>query len=44
MSADHVQLEGPDLSLGVKLSAIPDGAMLSGHVGDRAGAPCPARR
>ncbi len=35
MSADHVQLEGPDLSLGVKLSAIPDGAMLSGHVGDQ---------
>ena len=44
MSADHVQLEGPDLSLGVKLSAIPDGAMLSGHVGNRAGAPRPARR
>ena len=35
MSADHVQLEGPDLSLGVKLSAIPDGAMLTGHVDDQ---------
>ena len=35
MSADHVQLEGPDLSLGVQVSAIPDGAMLSGHVGNR---------
>jgi len=36
MSADHVQLEGPDLSLGVKLSAIPDGDMLKGHVDDQA--------
>ena len=36
MSADHVQLEGPDLSVGVKLSAIADGAMLTGHVGDQA--------
>ncbi len=44
MSADHVQLEGPDFSLGVKLSAIADGAMLSGHVGDQAVAPRPARR
>ena len=35
MSADHVQLEGPDLSLGVQVSAIPDGAMLSGHVGNQ---------
>jgi NADPH-dependent 2,4-dienoyl-CoA reductase/sulfur reductase-like enzyme/nitrite reductase/ring-hydroxylating ferredoxin subunit len=35
MSADHVQLEGPDLSLGVKLSAIPDGDMLKGYVGDQ---------
>jgi len=35
MSADHVQLEGPDLTLGVDVSAIPDGAMLSGHVGNR---------
>jgi NADPH-dependent 2,4-dienoyl-CoA reductase/sulfur reductase-like enzyme/nitrite reductase/ring-hydroxylating ferredoxin subunit len=35
MSADHVQLEGPDLSLGVKLSAIPDGDMLNGYVGDQ---------
>src|SRR6476661_7621191 len=36
MSADHVQLEGPDLSSGVKLSAIPDGDMLQGYVGDEA--------
>jgi len=36
MSADHVQLEGPDLSLGVKLSAVPDGAMLGGHVDGQA--------
>lgn len=36
MSADHVHLEGPDLSQGVKLSAIPDGDMLKGHVGDQA--------
>jgi NADPH-dependent 2,4-dienoyl-CoA reductase/sulfur reductase-like enzyme/nitrite reductase/ring-hydroxylating ferredoxin subunit len=36
MSADHVQPEGPDLSLGVKLSAIPDGDMLKGHVDDEA--------
>lgn len=32
MSADHVQLEGPDFSRGVKVSAIPDGGMLGGHV------------
>jgi NADPH-dependent 2,4-dienoyl-CoA reductase/sulfur reductase-like enzyme/nitrite reductase/ring-hydroxylating ferredoxin subunit len=36
MSAGNVQLEGPDLSLGVKLSALADGAMLSGHVDDQA--------
>jgi NADPH-dependent 2,4-dienoyl-CoA reductase/sulfur reductase-like enzyme/nitrite reductase/ring-hydroxylating ferredoxin subunit len=36
MSADHVPLEGPDLSVGVKLSEIADGAMLTGHVGDHA--------
>ena len=36
MSADHVELQGPDLSLGVKLSAIPDGAMLNGYVDDQA--------
>ena len=36
MSADQVQLEGTDFSLGVKLSAVPDGAMLSGYVGDQA--------
>ena len=35
MRGDHV-LEGPDLSLGVKLSAIPDGDMLKGHVDDEA--------
>ena len=35
MSADHVQLEGPDLSLGVKVSAIRDGDMLNGYVGDQ---------
>ena len=36
MSAENVQLEGPDLSLGVKLSAIADGAMLTGHVDHQA--------
>jgi NADPH-dependent 2,4-dienoyl-CoA reductase/sulfur reductase-like enzyme/nitrite reductase/ring-hydroxylating ferredoxin subunit len=36
MSAGNVQLEGPDFSLGVKLSAVPDGAMLKGHVDDEA--------
>jgi NADPH-dependent 2,4-dienoyl-CoA reductase/sulfur reductase-like enzyme/nitrite reductase/ring-hydroxylating ferredoxin subunit len=36
MSADHVQLEGPNLTLGVALSAIPDGTMLKGYVGDQA--------
>ena len=36
MSAENVQLQGPDLSIGVKLSAIADGAMLTGHVDDQA--------
>ena len=36
MSAENVQVEGPDLSLGVKLSAIADGAMLTGHIDDQA--------
>ena len=36
MSAENVQLEGPDFSLGVKLSAIADGDMLRGHVDDQA--------
>jgi len=37
MSADHVQLDGPDLSLGVSLFDLADGAMLGGHVdGDAA--------
>ena len=35
MSADQIQLEGPDLSVGVKLSELPDGAMLGGHVDDQ---------
>lgn len=36
MSADPVQLEGPNLSLGVALSAIPDGTMLRGYVDGQA--------
>jgi apoptosis-inducing factor 3 len=36
MSAEITQLEGPDLALGVKLSAIADGDMLKGHVDDEA--------
>ena len=36
MSAGTVRLEGPDLSLGVKLDDLPDGAMLSGHVDHQA--------
>ena len=36
MSAENTQLEGPDLSLGVKLSAIADGDILKGHVDDQA--------
>ena len=35
MNADTQQLEGPDFSLGVKLSALPDGAMLTGHVDEQ---------
>jgi len=34
MSATAMKLSGPDLSQGVELSAIPDGAMLLGHVGE----------
>lgn len=33
MSGDTSKLSGPDLSLGVKLSSLPDGAMLQGHAG-----------
>ena len=36
MSAENVQLEGPDFSVGVRLSSVPDGAMLKGHVDDQA--------
>ena len=36
MSAGNEQLEGPDFSLGVKLSDLAEGAMLSGHVDDQA--------
>jgi NADPH-dependent 2,4-dienoyl-CoA reductase/sulfur reductase-like enzyme/nitrite reductase/ring-hydroxylating ferredoxin subunit len=32
MSADHEKLQGPDFRLGVKLSAVADGTMLSGYV------------
>ena len=32
MSNDNAKLEGPDLSAGVKLDALSDGAMLTGHV------------
>ncbi len=32
MSNDNVQLEGPDLSVGIALEALADGAMLTGHV------------
>jgi NADPH-dependent 2,4-dienoyl-CoA reductase/sulfur reductase-like enzyme/nitrite reductase/ring-hydroxylating ferredoxin subunit len=35
-AAEHAQLQGPDFSGGVKLSAIADGAMLTGHVDDLA--------
>ena len=34
MSEDKVKLSGPDLSLAIELSTIPDGTMLLGHVGD----------
>lgn len=36
MSVGNVELEGPDLSLGVKLSTLSNGAMLRGHVDDQA--------
>jgi len=34
MSKDKKELSGPDLTLAVELSTIPDGGMLLGHVGD----------
>ena len=36
MDADKAQLDGPDFSLGMKLSALSDGTMLTGHVNDQA--------
>ena len=36
MSAANMPLEGPDFRLGLKLSAVPDGAMLNGHVDNEA--------
>lgn len=36
MSADTSELSGPDLSLGVPLSSLPEGAMLQGHAGGEA--------
>jgi NADPH-dependent 2,4-dienoyl-CoA reductase/sulfur reductase-like enzyme/nitrite reductase/ring-hydroxylating ferredoxin subunit len=33
MSTDTSELSGPDLSLGVPLSSLPEGAMLQGHAG-----------
>jgi NADPH-dependent 2,4-dienoyl-CoA reductase/sulfur reductase-like enzyme/nitrite reductase/ring-hydroxylating ferredoxin subunit len=35
MSAEQPAVAGPDFSEGVKLSDIPDGGMLGGHVGDK---------
>lgn len=35
MSAEQGPVSGPDLSQGIKLSDIPDGGMLGGHVGDK---------
>jgi NADPH-dependent 2,4-dienoyl-CoA reductase/sulfur reductase-like enzyme/nitrite reductase/ring-hydroxylating ferredoxin subunit len=35
MSNDNGQSDGPDLRLGIELSSIPDGAMLSGHIDDQ---------
>lgn len=32
MAADQVEVEGPDLSLGIRLSDIPDRGMIGGHV------------
>jgi NADPH-dependent 2,4-dienoyl-CoA reductase/sulfur reductase-like enzyme/nitrite reductase/ring-hydroxylating ferredoxin subunit len=34
MSEEQPKTEGPDLSQGVELATLPDGAMLLGHVGD----------
>lgn len=34
MSEDKAKLSGPDLTLAIELSALPDGTMLLGHVGD----------
>jgi apoptosis-inducing factor 3 len=31
MSEEKTKLSGPDLTLGIELSAIPDGTMLLGH-------------
>ena len=31
MSTDNAELSGPDLSLGIPLSSLPEGAMLQGH-------------
>lgn len=36
MSTDTSELSGPDLSLGVPLSSLPEGAMLQGHAGGEA--------
>lgn len=36
MSTDTSTLSGPDLSLGVPLSSLPEGAMLQGHAGGEA--------
>lgn len=44
MSATAMKLSGPDLSQGVELSAIPDGAMLLGHVGEEPVLICAPRR
>jgi 3-phenylpropionate/trans-cinnamate dioxygenase ferredoxin reductase subunit len=35
MSTDSQPPQGPDLSAGIPLSDLPDGAMLAGHVGDK---------
>lgn len=34
MAGSNSAVKGPDLTLGIELSSIPDGAMLLGHVGD----------
>jgi apoptosis-inducing factor 3 len=36
MSGDHTRSDGPDLTRGVPMESLPDGAMLAGHVGDDA--------